>query len=91
MTEAAACIARDRPIALIENGVEVGPVVALHQPRVSDSSPSSMALARCEMDRDQSLGFETMLNLGAAGELPILQSLTSRPEKLVTSSSVTLC
>jgi len=58
--------------------------------RVSDNWASSIARAACATDCDQSFGFETMLNFGAAGESPIRQSSTSSPKKRKLSSVIRL-
>ena len=56
--------------------------------RTSESSASSIARAAWATDLDQSFGFETTLNFGAAGESPMRQSSTSRPKKRMLSSVI---
>ena len=47
-----------------------------------------MVRAACATERDQSLGFETMLNFGAARESPIHHSSTSSAKNRKLSSVI---
>jgi hypothetical protein len=56
--------------------------------RIPDGSPSSSDRAACAIERDQSFGLAMMLNFGAAGDVPIRQSSTSRPKNRALSSVI---
>src|SRR5262249_8336922 len=91
-------IAGNRPPRRVKRSVQGCPILTLHHASFGQFRLVNGSRAACATECDQSLGLETTLNFGAAGESPIRQSSTSKPKKrkvslviLFSQSSVDRC